>query len=172
MLKFLNNKQNVEDLGKNMVYDKINFDDVINALSEIVSWFTINNLQLNETKTKRIKFTLPNVKQINANIKLNDVTLDLIQSTSFLGITVDSKLQWSPHIKSLSCKLSSAVYAIKKIRQYADIQTARTVYFSYFHSIMSYGVWLWGKAADIETVFILQKRAIRAIYCLTARTSL
>jgi hypothetical protein len=37
---------------------------------------------------------------------------------------------------------------------------------------MSYGVLLWGKAADIETVFILQKRAIRAIYCLTARTSL
>jgi hypothetical protein len=152
--------------------NKTNFDDVNNALSKIVSWFTINNLQLNATKTKCIKFALPNVKQINVNIKLNDVTLNLIEHTSFLGITVDSKLQWNPQITSLACKLGSAVYAIKKIRQYTDIATARTVYFSYFHSIMSYGILLWGKAADIETVFILQKRAIRAIYCLTARTSL
>jgi hypothetical protein len=59
----------------------------------------------------------------------------------------------------------------KNNRQYADIQTARTVYFSYFHSIMSYGVSLWGKTADIETVFILETRAMRALYCLTARTS-
>jgi hypothetical protein len=152
--------------------NKINFDDVSNALSEIVSWFTINNLQLNTTKTKCIKFVLPNVKKIDVNIKLNDITLGLIESTTFLGIILDSRLQWNPQITSLACKLSSAVYAIKKIRQYTDIATARTVYFSYFHSIMSYGILLWGKAADIETVFILQKRAIRAIYCLTARTSL
>ena len=37
---------------------------------------------------------------------------------------------------------------------------------------MSYGILLWGKAADIETIFILQKRAIRAIYNLGSRASL
>ncbi|VVC95988.1 unnamed protein product [Leptidea sinapis] len=39
-------------------------------------------------------------------------------------------------------------------------------YFSYFHSIMSYGILLWGSAADINTIFVLQKRAIHAIYNL------
>jgi Reverse transcriptase (RNA-dependent DNA polymerase) len=152
--------------------NKVNFDDVNNALTEIVSWFTVNNLQLNANKTKCIKFALPNVKQIPTNIILNDVALNLTQSTSFLGINIDSKLQWNPHITTLTSKLCSAIFAIKKIRKYTDCETARTVYFSYFHSIMSYGILLWGSAADIETVFILQKRAIRAIYCLTARTSL
>lgn len=37
---------------------------------------------------------------------------------------------------------------------------------------MSYGILLWGRAADIETIFILQKRAIRAIYKLGYRESL
>jgi hypothetical protein len=35
-----------------------------------------------------------------------------------------------------------------------------------------YGILLWGKAADIQTVFVLQKRAIRAIYQLGSRISL
>ena len=37
---------------------------------------------------------------------------------------------------------------------------------------MSYGILLWGSAADIETIFILQKRAIRAIYEMRPRESL
>lgn len=30
-----------------------------------------------------------------------------------------------------------------------------------FHSVMSYGILLWAKAADIHNKFILQKRAVR-----------
>ena len=40
------------------------------------------------------------------------------------------------------------------------------------YKIMSYGILLWGSAADIETIFILQKRAIRAIYEMRPRESL
>ena len=87
----------------------------------------------------------------------------------FLGITLDSKLQWKTHLSSLAGRLSSAVYAVRKIKQLTDIDTARLVYFSYFHSVMSYGILLWGNATDIETIFILQKRAIRSIYNLGAR---
>ncbi|KAI8423332.1 hypothetical protein MSG28_014346 [Choristoneura fumiferana] len=39
-------------------------------------------------------------------------------------------------------------------------------------NIMSYGMLIWGKAADIETIFILQKRAVRSIYNLGSRDSL
>ena len=31
---------------------------------------------------------------------------------------------------------------------------------------MSYGILIWGDAADIDTIFILQKRAMRAIYII------
>jgi hypothetical protein len=37
------------------------------------------------------------------------------------------------------------------------------VYFSYFHSIMSYGIIFWGTSAYSNNVFKLQKRAIRLI---------
>ena len=65
-------------------------------------------------------------------------------------------------------RLSSAAFAVKKIRSLTDVETARLVYFSYFHSIMSYGILLWG----IQPILVLQKRAIRAIYNLGPKASL
>lgn len=143
------------------------------ALSTIVKWFTANNLLLNAKKTKCIKFTLPNVKQIsNEKLKLKGDFLEFEDSTVFLGITLDAKLQWHAHIAKLAGKLSSAAYAVRRIRQLTNVETAKLVYYSYFHSVMSYGILLWGKAADIQTIFVLQKRAVRAIYKLKARASL
>lgn len=147
-------------------------DDVNCAMSAILNWFTCNNLLLNSSKTKCIKFTLPNVRLINTQLLLNDEIVNFVNDTVFLGITVDSKLQWGPHISKLASRLSSAAYAIRRIRQLTDVATAKLVYFSYFHSIMSYGILLWGKAADINTIFVLQKRAIRSIYGMGSRESL
>ena len=141
-------------------------DDVNNAMLKVHNWFTINNLVLNEKKTKCIRFALPNVRSSACNVILNRDILEFVEKTVFLGITLDSKLQCGPHLTSLAGRLSSAAYAVRKIRQLTDVDTARLVYFSYFHSIMSYGILLWGRAADIDSIFILQKRAVRAIYNL------
>lgn len=151
---------------------KGDFDDVNGVLSLTLNWFTVNNLLLNAGKTKCIKFSLPNVRQVETSLVLDNSTLELVNDTKFLGITIDSKLQWGPHIDKLAGKLSSAAYAVRNIRQSTDVATSRLVYFSYFHSVMSYGILLWGKAADIQTIFILQKRAIRAIYNLKRTDSL
>lgn len=151
---------------------KSNYDDVNDSLSRVLEWFTVNNLLLNAKKTKCIKFTLPNVKHYPTNIKINGETLDLVKSTIFLGLNIDAGLQWAPQIVALAGRLSSAAYAVRIIRQLTDEATARLVYFSYFHSVMSYGIILWGKAADIQAIFVLQKRAIRAIYKMKSRDSL
>lgn len=148
------------------------YDEVNNAIDKIVKWFTANNLLLNEKKTKCVKFSLPNVRQVPTNIYVKNEKLELVPSTVFLGITVDKGLQWGPHISKLANRLSSAAYAVRKIRQLTDVDTARLVYFSYFHSLMSYGILLWGHAADFNDIFVLQKRAVRAIYKMRPRDSL
>lgn len=55
-------------------------------------------------------------------LMLTDISLDFSDSTVFLGITIDSKLQRRAHIYTLSKKLSSATYAVRKNRQLADIE--------------------------------------------------
>ena len=86
---------------------------------------------------------------------MNGEDVDLIDSTVFLGITIDSKLQWGPHIDGLANRLSSAAFAVIKIRLLIEMETARLVYFSYFQSIMSYGILLWGNVAGIKSIFVL-----------------
>lgn len=147
-------------------------DFMNNTLKLLFNWFSVNNLVLNPTKTKCIKFSLPNVHSTDIKIKLNNNDLELVNSSTFLGVTLDSKLQWTNHIEKLVSKLGSAVFAIRKIRNLTDVATARLVYYAYFHSIMSYGVLLWGSASNLEMVFVLQKRAIRSIYNLKPRDSL
>lgn len=46
----------------------------------------------------------------------------------------------------------------------SDDATARLVYLTYFHGVMSYGIILWGQKVDIHAIVVLQKRAIRAFY--------
>ncbi|KAA5659598.1 reverse transcriptase family protein, partial [Pseudomonas aeruginosa] len=41
------------------------YDDVNDAISRVVHWFSVNNLLLNNKKTKCIKFTTPNVRQVD-----------------------------------------------------------------------------------------------------------
>lgn len=112
-------------------------------------WFVANKLQLNIDKTNVIKFS--------KNVK------DNMQHTKFLGVYVDSKLSWKVHIEQLCSKLSSITYAIRRVRQTVGVDAAIATYYAMFQSILTYGIITWGTAPNTDQVFILQKRAIRAI---------
>jgi hypothetical protein len=84
-------------------------------------------------------------------------------STTFLGLTIDSTLSWKDHIADLTSKLNKACYAIRTIKPLMTFNVLRTVYFSYFHSVMSYGIIFWGNSHLSVNIFKIQKRIIRII---------
>ena len=44
-----------------------------------------------------------------------------------------------------------------------SIDVLRSTYFSYVHSVMSYGIIFWGNSSHSEEIFKIQKRIIRII---------
>lgn len=142
------------------------------AMKKLNDWFVSNNLLLNVTKTKAIHFYLGarNVT-LPADVVIGNQSLELVQNVKFLGVFLDNKLKWDTHIDKLASRLSSAIFAISKIRQLCGFETAKLVYFAYFHSIMNYGIKFWGNAATVNKIFVLQKRALRTLYRLTPLTS-
>jgi hypothetical protein len=84
-------------------------------------------------------------------------------STNFLGLTLDSTLSWKARTDHLSFKLNSACYVIRSSKSVISTMNLRTIYFSYVHSIMTYGIIFWGNSSDSYNIFRLQKRAIRII---------
>jgi exonuclease III/thymidine kinase len=140
------------------------------VLDQLGKWFGANGLVLNVTKTNTIRFSLRQNTDADPVIaSLREQGLQTSGETKFLGVTIDEKLQWSAHIISISKKLCSAIYAIKKTKEVCGFDAAKFVYFSYFHSIMSYGILFWGRGADWSRVFVLQKRAIRQLMDIKPR---
>ena len=80
--------------------------------------------------------------------KVNDI--------NFLGLNINNTVSWKTHIDKILLKLSSACFAMWAVKQ-----MLKAIYYSHFHSIISYGVIFWGHIAPSTRVFRLQKRIIR-----------
>jgi len=60
-------------------------------------------------------------------------------------------------------KLRTACYAVRYVKHFMSQDTLRTIHFSYFHSVLSYGIIFWGNSAYSSNIFKIHKRKIRII---------
>ena len=60
-------------------------------------------------------------------------------------------------------KLNTMCFIIWTIQVIMSTETLRMVYFTYVHSIMSYGIIFWGNQPYSQKIFKIQKRVIRII---------
>jgi hypothetical protein len=58
-------------------------------------------------------------------------------------------------------RLSSACYALRVITPLMTEDTLKMVYYSYVHSIITYGIIFWGNSPHSTHIFKIQKRIIR-----------
>ena len=135
-------------------------------LKIIFEWLCANRLSLNVSKTEFIIFRPPS-KPLNERIVLRLNQTNIFESTKikYLGVILDSRLTWKHHITELCKKLSRAVGLLYKMKNFSTKFVLRSLYFSIFHSHLTYGLPVWGNAAEfyLAKIKALQKRAIRAI---------
>ena len=134
----------------------------MSVMNEITNWFQSNLLTLNCNKTHFLQFLTKNKKkEIQIQIMSSNSLISNLKNTHFLCLTIDSALSWKDHMAELSTKLSKACYAIRTIKPFMTFNVLRTVYFSYFHSLLSYGIIFWGNSHLTANIFKIQKRIIR-----------
>ena len=80
-------------------------------------------------------------------LTINNVVLPRLAATKFLGIIIDDKLGWTPHIQSVKSKLSSVLSIMYKSSKL--INTA--------------GIWGDTYPSNVKCLFTLQNKAIRQI---------
>lgn len=138
------------------------------ANQEMKNWCTINNLHLNDDKSNIVQFRSNEKVKVITNTIYDNL---LVSNAKFLGIYIDQHLRWHDHIVYLKKKLNCTIYGIKRIRQLTDEETALKAYHGMFHSRISYGTLIWGNSTQSQDIFILQKKAIRAIMKLSSRST-
>ena len=125
-------------------------------LKLLMHWLNANKISLNANKTELIIFR-PIRKKINYDlkIKINGHRLRPSNFVKYLGVYIDEHLNWRHHIDFVCNKLKRANGALSKLRHYVDKKTLLALYFSLFHSHLSYAAQVWGQRQSVHACRIL-----------------
>ena len=139
-------------------------DTMNEELIKLVKWVEINKLSLNIPKTQCMVFSLNNVI-IEGKVVVKGNPVCVVKSTKFLGVLIDSKLEWKQHINYIKGKIAKALGILCKARRLLNTSTLRTVYYSFLFPYLCYCIEVWGAARKkhISPLIVQHKRAIRMI---------
>ena len=145
------------------------------TLKDLKNWFSLNKLTLNASKTRMITFNTNKnidlkidniiIKKVHSNNPTNEV-----KSFNFLGFTIDEKLDFKSHSKTVINKLNSANHILWKLKRILPLRQKILIYNAFFIPNLTYGCAIWANNKDIvETISKLQKKAIRSINGTTSK---
>ena len=142
-----------------------NSTNIINTeLQKVNDWLAVNKLSLNVGKTKFMIFHMTHKKHI-ANIiptlKIGDVQIERKENFNFLGLLINEKLSWKPHVDSVSNRISKYVGVLNRLKRYLPCKILKTIYVSLIQSKMNYALLAWGYTCG--RLKKLQKKSIRII---------
>jgi hypothetical protein len=122
-------------------------------------------------ETRYVQFITENIRINEISISYNNTFILNSSNTKFLGLVIDEYLSRKDHITQLIPKLSKDYYALRSIRLHMTQDALKTVYYSYFHSLISYGIIFLGNSSYSPHIFRLRKKAVRIITWLKPRDS-
>ena len=130
-------------------------------LSKVTTWLQLNKLSLNCEKTKAMIFHTPQRKVEYPQPTIGNHKIEYVNQFNFLGIILDSNLNWKYHAHYISNKLSRTLGIMNKLKQFLPTKVMLHIYNSLFLAHVNYGLFLWGWKS--QNMGKLVKKAVRII---------
>lgn len=177
-LLYINDLTNVSNVlfpllfadDSNMFVIGRNPDELINIMNnemtKIVDWLRINKLSLNLMKTHFMIFRRSRTKlTISKSLVIDNVTIQMVKETKFLGMIIDEHLNFGAHITNIKQKVSRGLGVLFKAKRYVHECTLLTLYYAFIYPYYTYCITIWGNTYStyLDSLFKLQKRAVRII---------
>jgi hypothetical protein len=166
-----------------IVFSGKTWDDVYNkaatGLMRVSEWLRDNLLTLNIQKTNYICFALYNTSQPrnDMTIKLhccsdsnahtcNCPAINKVSQTKYLGVILDQRLCWRPHLEELISRVRKLIWVFKSLRHIMPSSLLNKIYFALAQSIISYCIPIWGGAAKTDLLALerAQRCLIKVMY--------
>jgi hypothetical protein len=145
-------------------------EDAVNSDLEMLrKWLRANKLSLNVAKTEfQIIGTKRMLKKASAQqlkIHIQNIPIKQVFQCKTLGVTVDENLCWKSNTDSICKKISSGIYALKRIKEYVDKKTLVSVYNAIIQPYFSYCCEVWNTFGETQSTRLqkLHNRAARVI---------
>ena len=122
--------------------------------SLICNWYSDNRLTLNIKKTKFLlagsKLMLSKFEDFKLQSR-DGIEIDRTQSFKYLGVKLDEKWSWKPHIKDLFRKLGHRLSVFNRINHMLD-HKSRVAYFNgLVLPHLDYAVVVWGNQVGVKS---------------------
>ena len=136
-----------------------NLESLINEeLVKINDWLKINKLSLNVVKSKFI-FQKKNIQILN--LKIDNVNIDQVKEFNFLGLIIDTNLNWKKHAEKISNACSKKIGILNKLKHILPLDIKKILYNSLIVPHINYCIMAWG--FESNRIIKLQKKALRII---------
>ena len=116
------------------------------SLNAIEAWCIDNDLKISTSKTHSVMFTRKLKWKLARPLKVHGEDLKLVESTKFLGITLDQKLSWTAHISKQSKKAKGILMMCKSALGPTwgfTPATMKWIYTAVVRPMLSYGAAIW-----------------------------
>ena len=137
----------------------------VNAeLRNVIDWVEANKLSLNLQKTHYLIIT--NLKKpVKLKIIARDSDIKQTSTAKLLGVMFDDKLSFKGHINNVVTKLSSATYALLKLKPAVPKFVLKQLYYSLVYPNLLYGISIWGcaKKSHLQPLIVVHKKIIRIL---------
>lgn len=153
------------------------FDQASSDLLIIKNWFDYNTLTLNISKTKCMPIFFktesdPGPRRLYLHSCGDPLSracgcdvIERVEQYKYLGIIIDHKLSWAPHVRYIKQRLRRLVYAFAQLGRVLTVDHCRTVYYAYAQSVLQYGILAWGgvSSAILYPLAVTQRSLIKTI---------
>lgn len=131
-------------------------------LNNLSQWFTNWKIKINESKSSFVTFTL-RLHSCPA-VSINNIDIPHSTEVKYLGLILDRRLTWSPHLKNKRKKLNSRLHLLRPLlRSNLTIPIKIILYKTLLKPIWTYGIVIWGSAKNSN------KRTIQAFQNIVQR---
>lgn len=124
------------------------------SIKDASEWFNSNHFLLNNKKTQSVIFTLKKVPE--------DIASDP-KPVKYLGMMLDNKLSWSPHVDMVTKKISRVVFLLQRLLNFVPLKYVISSYFAFFQSVIRYGLVFYGLSSKTNDILLIQKKIVRII---------
>ena len=146
------------------------FENAVNSdLENLRTWLMANKLSLNVAKTEfqiiGTKQNLMNILGQKPDIHILDCPIKQIVQCTSLGVILDANLSWKSNTDAICKKISSGIYALKRIKPFVDQKKLMSVYNAIIHPYFTYCCEVWDVFGETQSMRLqkLHNRAARII---------
>ena len=138
------------------------------ALNDVSEWCASNRMVLNPQKSKSMIITTRQKHQLaslSLNLIVDNKAVEQVNEHKLLGVIIDSKMCWQPHIDKLQNRLSKALFLLSKLQSVINQEARQLFYNAHIKAHIDYASIVWDGCSAVlfNKINSQYRRAVKLI---------